>query len=157
MDPILIAKLIAIPTAFLLTGYQSSFSQNTLPLIYNQPASVSTPIFSGVYYSGAAFVLPTNVLSTAAFAYLAYAIPAQRATYGAAGAAVFAILPWTIMIMSPGIDRLIAVSKGTAAEQQKAGENGEVVKLLKAWTAQNWVRVGMTFAGGVAGLYAAVV
>lgn len=154
MDPILTANLLAIPVAFLTSGYLTSASQNPLPLLYTQPPSISTPIFAGVYYRGAALIIPTTLISSAAFAYLAYGIPAQRTVYSTAAAAVFVILPMTKIVMFPGIHRLIEISKQSGVEQEKAGQSGEVLRLLKVWNAQNCVRAAFTLAGGVAGLWA---
>lgn len=124
--------------------------------ISNHPPSVSTPIFAGVYYHGAAFVIPTALVSSAAYAYLAYSIPAERTIYAAAASAVLVNIPLTGIVMMPGIKRLIEVSKQGASEQAKAGQSGEVLRLLKAWNAQNVVRAVLTFAAGVAGLSAAM-
>ena len=52
MDSVTVARFLSIPTAFMLTGYSISASQSTLPLIYDQPASVSLKIFKGVYERG---------------------------------------------------------------------------------------------------------
>ncbi|TKA83566.1 hypothetical protein B0A55_00375 [Friedmanniomyces simplex] len=157
MDSILAAKLISISSAFILSGYMLSPSQNTLPLLYPQPASVSTTLFRGVFNRGAALVIPVTALSVAASAYLTYTAPAgstERRLYAISGAVTFAMLPMTQIVMMPGIHRLMDLSKGDATAQEKAAASGEVLKLLTAWAAQNWVRVGMAGAGGLVGLYA---
>ncbi|KAK0287259.1 hypothetical protein LTR35_002753 [Friedmanniomyces endolithicus] len=157
MDSIIAAKLIFISSAFILSGYMLSPSQNTLPLLYPQPASVSTALFRGVFNRGAALVIPVTALSVAASAYLAYASPAgsmERTLYAASGAVTFAMLPMTQVVMMPGIHRLMDLSNGEASAQEKAAASGEVLKLLKAWAVQNWVRVAMSGAGGLVGLYA---
>lgn len=153
MDFIATAKLISIPTAFLLSGYMTSASQNSVPLLYNQPASVSTRIFDGVYHRGAALVIPGSIISAAASAYLAYVLPSQRTLHVANAALTVGVLPFTAAVMMKGIHRLMDVSKD-ATEQEKAGQSGEVLRLLKAWDAQNAVRAAMCFAGGIAGLWA---
>lgn len=154
MDSLLVARLNAVPIAFLTSDYLTSAFHNSLPLLYNQPPSISTTIFARVYYRGAAFVIPTTLISSAALTYLAYSIPARRTIYGAAAGAVFSILPITKVSMFPGINRLIAISKQSGVEQEKAGQSGEVLRLLQAWNVQNSVRAALTFAGGVAGLWA---
>ncbi|TKA83565.1 hypothetical protein B0A55_00378 [Friedmanniomyces simplex] len=119
-------------------------SQNTLPLLYPQPASVSTTLFRGVFNRGAALVIPVTALSVAASAYLTYTAPAgstERRLYAISGAVTFAMLPMTQIVMMPGIHRFMDLSKGDATAQEKAAASGEVLKLLKAWAAQNWVRV----------------
>ncbi|KAK5113453.1 hypothetical protein LTR85_010881 [Meristemomyces frigidus] len=154
MDSILSAKLLAIPGAFLTAGYLTFASQNCLPLLCKQPASVSTPLLAGAYYRGVAVAMPTTLVASAAYAYLAYTFRAQRTIYGVAGAAVLLNLPVTRVIMMSGINRLIETSKQSSVEQEKAGQSGEVVRLLQVWTAQNAVRAVLAFAGGVAGLWA---
>lgn len=153
MSPIIqLTQLVAIPIALMLGGYQSSFSQNTIPNVLDQPASVTTPVFTRIYYSGYAVVLPAAVIGGAANAYLAYALPSQRVLYASAAASILSLGPWTSIVMGKGIERLIAISKD-AKEQEKAGQSGEVSTLLKSWTAQNWARAGMGFASGMLGLW----
>ena len=130
MDPIASAKLLAIPSAFLLSGYYTSASQNSLPLLYTQPASISTPIFTGVYNRGFAVAVPLTLLSTSAFGYLAYALPEKRTIYASAAGVVFSALPWTVAVMLPGIKRLIDIGQGGEVMQEKAERSGEVVGLL---------------------------
>ena len=159
MDSIIAARLVSISSAFILSGYMLSPSQNTLPLLYPQPASLSTPIFSGVYYRGAALVIPVTALSVVATSYLAYAAPAgttERTLYATSAALTFSILPLTRIVMMRGIHRLIDLSKMDAGAQEKAASSGEVLRLLQAWAAQNWIRMGLTAAGGLVGLYAAL-
>ena len=156
MDTISAAKLIAIPSAFLLSGYYTSASQNSLPLLYKQPASISTPFFTGVYNRGFAVAVPLTLISTTAFSFLAYSLPAQRTMYAGTAGVVFSALPFTVAAMLPGINRLMEIGKGGALVQEKAERSGEVTRLLKAWAAQNWVRMGMSFAGGIGGLVAAM-
>ena len=153
MDSIAAAKIISIPTAFFVAGYSFSFSQNTVPLLYKQAASVATPVFSGVFYQGAAAVAPCSVLATTANAYLAYSLPRQRKLWTiAAGLTLFA-LPFTQLVMSGGINRLLEIAKSVAL-QAKADQSGEVERLLRTWVLQNWVRTFSYFSGGVVGLYA---
>ncbi|KAK4539715.1 hypothetical protein LTR36_010426 [Oleoguttula mirabilis] len=154
MDFELTAKLLAVPVAFVTAGYFACASQNSLPLLYEQPPSVSTPIFAGVFYRGAAFVIPTTLVSSAAYAYLACTTPVQRTVYGAAAAALLFNMPLTRIVMIPGINRLIEIGNLSSVEQEKAGQSGEVLKLLEAWNAQNAIRAVLAFAGGVAGLIA---
>lgn len=155
IDRTTVAKVIAIPTAFFLTGYSGSFSQNSVPLLYRQPASVSAEILYGIYKNGAKVMAPCVVLSTSAFAYLAYNAKSsmERRLYATAGGLVLSTQPWTIAVMLSGINRLRDIAK-SAAEQQKAEETGEAVKLLQGWVYQNWMRAGLLLSGGLAGLYA---
>jgi len=151
MDATQAAKLVSISTAFLLSGYMTSASQNSLPLLYKQPARVSAPLFNGVYHRGAALVIPGTLVCAAAYAYLAWAVPSQRSIHAFSSCITFAILPMTMVVMMPGIKRLLHVSDDSA-EQEKVDQSGEVLRLLKAWGVQNWWRASMTFAGAMAGL-----
>ena len=149
------AKLIAIPTAFILSGYNIAFSQNGTPNLLGLPVSISTQVFAKVYYSGLAFVTPGAVSSTAAFGYLAYVHPEKRNLYLAGSALVLGVGLFTALVMKPGIGRLIEISKD-AALQAKAEQSGEAERLLRAWVSQNYLRASLSFAGGMTGLYAAL-
>ncbi len=155
MDSYTAAKIIAIPTAFILSGYGTGFSHNSVPLLYKQPASISAPLLEGIYKNGATFMAPGAILATTAFGYLAYNAQnkMQRNLYATAGGLVISTQIWTFGVMISGIHRLIEIA-GSGVEQQKADQTGEAVRLLKGWAWQNMVRAGLTFAGGVVGIYA---
>ena len=155
MDYTSVAKFLSAPTAFLLCGYGLGFSQNSVPLLYNQPASVSAPILEGIYYQGAKIVAPGAILAATSFGYLAYHARTreERNLYVAAGLMVFSTQPWTLLVMRPGISRLIEIGR-SAAESQKADQTREAVQLLKGWVWQNWVRAVLTFSSGVVGFWA---
>ncbi|KAK3707649.1 hypothetical protein LTR37_011997 [Vermiconidia calcicola] len=148
MDSLSVARFLSIPSAFLVSGYSIAASQMAVPLVYEQPASVSAPFLRGVFVRGAAFVVPGAIISSSASAYLAYAIPEQRTTLATASILTLLPLAFTRLVMMKGIQRLIEISE-SAAEQQKGDQNGEVVQLLKAWVAQNWVRAMLAFSGGM--------
>jgi hypothetical protein len=155
MDRLYIAKLIAIPTPFLLSGYQLASSQNFLPSMLDQSASVTTPIFAKVYYNGLAILAGPMVIGSGAFGYLAYVSrnKSQRNLYAVAGALTIGIGVFTKVFMAGGIDRLIEISKDGVA-QSEAQSRGEALRLLKTWTAQNWLRSGMGLVAGILGLVA---
>lgn len=158
MEPSTAAHLIAIPTAFILSGYNLAFSQNGVPNLLNQPLSISTQVFNKVYHSGVKFVTPAAIAGTAAYAYLAYLHkqrPTQRNLYLAGAGLVLGIGAFTALVMNPGIERLREISKSSAL-QAKAEQNGEAAKLLQKWVVQNWFRASLGFAGGIVGLWAAV-
>lgn len=157
MDSILAAKLIALPAAFFAGSYNFAFSQNAVPILYSQPNSVSTKVFAQVYYNGLNILAPVNVLGAAAFAYLAYRArdSSQRDFYTSGAVLMGAIGVWTAIVMKPGINRLIEISKDVSL-QQKAGVSEEVSKLLKGWVIQNYVRGSFGLTAGLAGLYAAL-
>lgn len=149
------AKLTSIPVAFVLAGYGYCASHNSVPQLYDKSPSISTPIFTQVYRVGAGVVVPGAALSAAASAYLAYAIPAQRALWAVASASTIGALPFTAIVMMPGIKRLIAMSE-SSAEQENTARTGEHVELLKKWAAQNYVRGSLFLMGAMIGLVAVV-
>lgn len=124
MDPITIARYLAVPTAFILTGYGMSASQSTVPLLYKVSTPHAAELFKGVYQNGAKFAAPCAIISASAFIYPAYAIPAQRRLYGGAAALILSTPVWTNGVMLPGINRIIEIS-GNSLEQQKADATGE--------------------------------
>lgn len=156
MDDTTVSKFIAIPGAFVMFGYSFASSQNFLPLIFDQPARIATPVFSGVFHRGGNFMIPMASITAGAFAYLAYRRPAQRGLYASASALIFGFLPWTRIVMWPGIQRLLEISEGSQGGMNAADASGEMLRLLKAWTDQNFVRAFMALAGGMAGCFAAL-
>lgn len=138
-----------------MTGYSIAASQATLPLIYDQPVSVSLKIFKGVYEKGAVMVVPGALISASATAYLAYAYPAQRKLLGSAAAVTISWLPFTTLFMFKGIGRLLEIG-ASSVETQKAEQTGEVMNLLKAWAFQNAVRGSLAFIGGSITLFASL-
>ena len=71
-----------------------------------------------------------------------------------AGAATFATLPWTILVMMGGIQRLLNLNE-SEVEREKAGKD-EVVRLLKQWRWMNNVRSALALVGGLVGLWSLV-
>lgn len=151
------AKLVSFPTAFFLSGYSLSYSQCTVPQLYDVRPQISTPIFKNVFYGGASVVVPGALLSSAASAFLAYAVPEHRRVWASAAAAVLFTQPWTALVMMPGIKRLLEISEANAAVQSKVEQTLEHRQLLKTWVAQNFLRAGLYFVGGLAGMYATLV
>jgi hypothetical protein len=149
-----IAKSILIPISFLLAGYGTSSSQNTLPMLYSQSPAVSTSIFKGVYYSGFSVIVPGALMSTAAASYLAYVLPTQRTLYVTAAVATATAQIYTGIFMLGGIQQLLAIESSEPATKEKAGESGEVVNLLRTWNMQNWFRVSLYFSAGMISLFA---
>ena len=66
---------------------------------------------------------------------------------------MFAIGPFTQLVMLGGIHRLIKISEVGEVEREKAEKSGEVGRLLGNWNLQNWGRVGLNFMGGMVGLW----
>ena len=153
MDSNAVARFFAIPTTFMVSGYSIAASQSSVPLVLDQPAAVSTQVFKGVFYRGAMFVAPMQIISAVASGYLAYTIPEQRTTLAAAAGLSIASLPWTQVVMKKGIDRLLEIGE-SATELAKADQTGEVTRLLSTWILQNWVRASLSFSGGIVALWA---
>lgn len=156
MDTLFAAKLIAIPGAFLLGSYNFTFSQNVMPHLLDQSASVVTPLFDKIYHRGGATIAPIAAIVITANGYLAYkSTGVQRQLYGTAAALVFATLPLTQIVMMPGISRLIEIGRNNEL-RSRSGIETEVVKLLETWMAQNYFRASLHVTGGLLGLYAAL-
>lgn len=59
-----------------------------------------------------------------------------------AGAFVFAVIPWTILIMQANTDRLLSLKRKLAHGPLSDEEQKEVRKCVRRWGNQNWVRMG---------------
>lgn len=154
MDSTFIAKFIAVPTSFLLGSYNAVFSQNIIPHLYTAPPSITAPAFAKIYYLGGSTIAPTAAAAILSYAYLSYdsSNHTRRTLYATSGALTFGTLLWTMTAMSPGINRLIEISKDSQL-LQKGGIDREVTGLLKDWVAQNYFRSSMHLTAGVIGFY----
>jgi hypothetical protein len=156
MDPVLFAKLVSIPGAFFLGSYNFTFSQNVVPHLYRQTASVATPIFDKIFHRGGATIMPVAACAIAANCYLAYrGDKTHRRMYGAAAVLIASSLPLTNLVMLPGINRLIEIGRDTALQSQGQTQS-EVVALLRKWVAQNYFRGSLHLTAGMVGLLAAL-
>ncbi|KAG9605078.1 hypothetical protein KCU77_g2203, partial [Aureobasidium melanogenum] len=156
LDATLVAKLVAIPCGFLMGSYNAVLSQNVMPHLYTQPASVVAPIFAKIYKIGVNTLFPLASTAIAAYSYLAYSsTPRKRQLYGTAAALTLATLPMSQIVMMPSISRLLEISRSSTA-QATPGLDQEVVKLLKIWVAQNYFRASLHLTAGFVGLYAAL-
>lgn len=140
---------IAIP--FALSGFSFSASYINVNNLVDLPLSQSAPIFSKVYHHGATIMGPGSVSSFCASMYLAYVIPSQRMLWATAGISTISILPFTMLVMLPGINRVLAAVGGSQAEREKVAES-EGKELLRTWVKQNYVRTTLLFAGGMTAL-----
>lgn len=145
------AKLTSITLSLLTSGYGLFASQNILPRLLSESPRVSTPLFAHIFRAGGIFVVPLSMTSTAASAYLAYALPLERNAWGAAALAALATMPWTGLVMLPGITRLIEISRDEGLQGKSEG-SGEHLGLLRAWTKQNYIRATMLMVAGLVGL-----
>ena len=150
------AKLIAVPLPFALAGFSFGFSYITVPFLYDQHASVSTPFIVNIVKLGGLFVAPGSCISAAAALYLAGSLPAQRSTWTFAAATVAMPIVWTLTVMLPSsINRITAISENKVV-QEKATVSLEARQLLKKWVWQNSVRAGLWLAAGVTAVSATV-
>jgi len=150
------AQIAGITSSIALFGFNFSSSYVVLPTIYNQPNSVSTPIFTQIYYRGMKLFLSLAAVSIPSFSYLAYAVPQHphRSLYAVGAATTLLAGAWTKFMMLSTIERLIAISE-SKVEQEKVSVK-EVETLLKDWTAKNYIRSMFGLVGGFVGLYAAI-
>lgn len=156
MDTMLIAKLHAIPCGFLSSSYAMAFSQNVMPHLYREPASVVAGMFAEIHKIGPSTILPLVGTAILAYTYLAYSsAPRKRQLYGTAAALTFATLPMGRFVMMPTISRLLEISRSITVHATP-GIDQEVMKLLKTWVMQNYFRASLHLTAGFVGLYAAL-
>ncbi|KAH0283454.1 hypothetical protein M436DRAFT_82386 [Aureobasidium namibiae CBS 147.97] len=156
MDSTLTAQIISISGAFFLGSYNTTFSQNVIPHLYNLPSSISTPLFDKIFHKGGATIMPIATVAIAANCYLAYnSDGTTRKLYGSAAILVLASLPLTKFVMMPGIQRLVDIGR-SAALQSKGVVDTEVTTLLKTWVKQNYFRGSLHLTAGLLGLFAAL-
>ncbi|EMC93401.1 hypothetical protein BAUCODRAFT_76104 [Baudoinia panamericana UAMH 10762] len=147
------AKLLTLPLSFLLAGYGFHASHSSVPVLYDMPAEHSTPAFTRIFHNGAYFVVPSSLICSISTAYLAYTLPSQRTLWSIACGAQLLTLPWTAVVMLPGINKLIAISQ-SKVKQEKATASLEARQLLTRWNAQNAVRASLFLVAGLAALRA---
>lgn len=147
-------QALGLTSSIFLSGIYFSSSHLTLPILYRFPSSTSTSIFTEFYHRGLTTVVPLALASTLSSATAAYLVPAQRTNHVIAGAATFATLPWTAVVMMSTIQRLIELNE-SEVEREKSGTE-EVMRLLKRWKAMNMVRSAMAMVGGLVGLMALI-
>lgn len=146
-------QLISVPSAFLVAGYCLSFSQNVLPAIYDHPPQFSTPSSKQIFSNATSVVSTITAASTAAFSYLAYTLPDRRREWIRAAIAMAITVPWTGLVVAPGIRRLNEIGSDKA-KMLKSEQNLEHRQLLIRWMKQNYVTVVLQLASAVFGLQA---
>lgn len=149
---------LAPAAAIFNAGYGWAMTQNVMPLLYNDGAAhITTPIFRQIFYGGAFVAIPCSAGSLAMSAYLAYVSTdaVQRKLYLAATAMSLATSPITMLVMLPGIKRLVAISE-SQIEQEKCDRTLEHRKLLKSWSYWNGIRGMLYLASGGACLWAGI-
>lgn len=147
-------QVLSLTTSLVLSGANFGASALTLPKLYSRPPSVSTPIFEELYTRGGLALVPLGIFSASCSAIVAYSIPSQRSLWAAAGLATIGQLPWTLLVMMPGIKRLNAIAASTAL--QEVANREEVTGLLMEWAWMNVVRGGFALIGGLIGSWALI-
>ena len=146
------AQVLGLTASIFLSGCNIGASVLTLPILYTRPNPVSTPIFSELYYRGAATLVPLGLFSASCSALVAYLLPSQRLLWTIAAVATAAQTPWTLLAMMGTNNRLNAIA-ASGVEQEKASRE-EVEGLLRRWTWMNVVRGLLALVGGLSGLQA---
>ncbi|KAF4556299.1 Hypothetical protein D9617_1g081750 [Elsinoe fawcettii] len=144
-------QAIGLAGAFIQSGFSFGVSWMVLPSTYTIDPSVSLPIFKNIFRSGGIVVVPTALLAAIGTAVAAYRDPEQRTPLSIAAALAAAPVVFTQLFMMSGIQKLLSY-EANGAERAKAGTN-QIVSLLQAWSAQNYVRAGLSFTAGALGLY----
>jgi hypothetical protein len=156
MDSKLAAQIISISSAFFLGSYNTTFSQNVVPHLYDQSAAIAAPIFDKIFHKGGQTIMPIATVAIATNCYLAYQSDGMpRKLYGTAAALIFASLPLTKLVMMPGISRIIAIARDLTLHSDKRIDV-EVAGLLRTWVAQNYFRGSLHLTAGLLGLFAAL-
>lgn len=148
------AKLVSFPSAFFLAGYGYSYSHNTIPSLYDLRPQISTPVFTRLWSGRSPLFTSLTVLSTSASAYLAYVLPEHRRSWTTAAAAMFLTMPWTGLVMLPGIRRIFTIDQNKQV-QLKSEQTLEHRQKMIRFVKQNYVTVALYIVSALAGLRAA--
>lgn len=208
-----IAQIVSISTALVASGGIATLSLFDVPELQAQPASRSLPSIRWLFSRGSHIFPTASVLSSASFAYLAYAaLPAtgsrtvlELLRYGkvpgyiAAAILTFSIAPFTSTMIPtnftliqrneelggarsqsaakagsarPGAKNAeqsvnnedqpsqytdLSVPQEKTVKDSSTAQDEEVRELLNKFGQLNFVRAGLMLAGGVVGLYTAIV
>ncbi|KAF2219897.1 hypothetical protein BDZ85DRAFT_267787 [Elsinoe ampelina] len=144
-------QAIGLSAAFIQAGFSFGVSWMVLPKAYDLPPSSSLPLFKYIFNSGGLFVVPFGGITALVTGAAAYRDPEQRVPLSIATAIAVAPMIYTRLYMFPGIQTLLSYEAGSA--EKASADAGRIVKLLQGWTAQNYVRAGMSFTAGALGLY----
>lgn len=117
-----LAQLVGISTAFLASGGIAASSLFDIPMLVSQPASRALPLTRWYFSRGSHVFPPAALLSSSAFAYLAYTtLPGSLSSllhgggpasyYAAAALLSLSIAPWTTLVMVPTNFRLIELNE----------------------------------------------
>lgn len=152
-------------------GMTACVSYIGIPTIALAPTDLLVRQWKRTYDVGKATAPPFAVTCAACFGFLAYSsrrlpssgsIPISPfALYTAAAVAIPAIVPYTLLVMEPAVNRKLmrmaktveAGSKGTELDCSGA----EVADLLRKWKGMNLVRAAAVATGAVLGVVASLI
>eukprot|EP01111_Echinosteliopsis_oligospora_P004490 TRINITY_DN1732_c0_g1_i2.p1 TRINITY_DN1732_c0_g1~~TRINITY_DN1732_c0_g1_i2.p1 ORF type:complete len:174 (-),score=42.53 TRINITY_DN1732_c0_g1_i2:22-543(-) len=159
VDTVFLAEIVGIGGSLFISGVIFSLSAFTVPILISSPTTCSLANLRWMFSRGSHFIPQVAMVSAGAFVYLAY-ISAEfhRLSFLAAAISTFGIGPFT-RVMLPTNQKL----KDINAEEkkgkdgvEKAGGSKEVERLMRKFGAMNYVRAGLTGAGGLIGLATAL-
>ncbi|OIW35449.1 DUF1772-domain-containing protein [Coniochaeta ligniaria NRRL 30616] len=143
-------SLVAVTSAIWQSGIHFSNSQLVLPILYRQPVGVSTAVFAELFRRGTNAIVPLMAITALATGTSAYLDPQKRMQYAASGLLTLSILPWTIFVMMGVIQQLITIAEDPKIQEKTS--HAAVEGLLRSWTWMNFVRAGLSLAGGLVAL-----
>ncbi|KAF9887102.1 hypothetical protein FE257_010596 [Aspergillus nanangensis] len=165
-----IAQTIGLSGSAWLSGNIVTYSMATVPAILHTvhhdglPLSLAVKTWRNAYELGKAQNPKIAAVTAASFLYCAWAVRAGTSLapltprnspllYGVAAVLTVGIVPWTLGVMMPTNNRLLAKadSKGELSQQSCA----EVEPLLQKWIKLNVVRGLLPFLGAISGVIAA--
>lgn len=149
---------LAPAASLFLAGYSWAMTQNVMPLLYKGgSAQITTSLFKQIFYGGAYVAPPCSLGSSLMTAYLAYLCTdaSQRNKYLASFATAMITAPITMLVMLPGIKRLIEISE-SQVEQENCEKTLEHRELLQSWSFWNGVRAACYLCSGGLSLWAGI-
>ncbi|GAA5997129.1 DUF1772 domain-containing protein [Rhodotorula paludigena] len=158
---------LACSVTLATAGGIASLSYSSVPLLSSLAKRASVPDsladLRALFSSGSHVFPQLASLAAAHFASSAYsssAASAARTGYSLAAGLTASILPFTVAVMLPAVNaKLIELDERVNKKKDAAREpsQDEVVTLLRKFGAYNAVRAALIGAGGVVGVWTAVV
>lgn len=158
--PIRVAQTIGLTTASTIAGVSFAISALLVPRILESPTPLLLQQWKHSFVAGKKSLPPLAGLSSASFFYLAYKahgtptmLPRKWQLYLASGLLAVGIVPYTLLIMAPTNNKLLAKAEETSGlgiedKIVEIGLGGETAhKLVDDWATLN---VGRAFMLGLA-------
>lgn len=124
------AKGLAIAGSFITTGSLFTTSAGIIPSILHSTtddassAQTAAQQFALTYRAGKRTLPPAEILSVVAFGFLAYhshqnaRSPSTWKLYAGAAAAMFSVIPWTVVLMGEATEKLVRLADAPAHKPQ---------------------------------------